>query len=167
MAKVTNFDELCLENLKDIYDAEHQIIEALPKMAEAATAPRLKDAFNTHLKQTEVHIERLDRVFGLLGESPQRKTCLAAKGLIAEGRENIKEIEPGPLLDAALIESAQKVEHYEIASYGTVRTFATQSGKAEIAVLLGETLQEEGDTDKALTTIAEVIVNPKAVRVDS
>lgn len=164
MAKVSSFDELCLENLKDIYDAEHQIIDALPKMAQAATAPRLKEAFNTHLKQTEVHVERLDKVFGLMAETPKRKTCLAAKGLIAEGSENIKEIEPGPLLDAALIEAAQKVEHYEIASYGTIRTFATQAGRSEIATILDQTLQEEGDTDHLLTSIAESVINPKAAQ---
>lgn len=166
MAKVTSFDELFLENLKDIYDAEHQILDALPKMAAAATAPRLKDAFNTHLKQTEGQVERLDKVFEHLGETAKRKTCLAAKGLIAEGSENIKEIEAGPLLDAALIEAAQKVEHYEIASYGTLRTFATQSGKTDVASLLDQTLQEEGDTDHLLTSIAESVINPKAAQVD-
>lgn len=164
MAKVRSFDELCLENLKDIYDAEHQIMEALPKMAEAATSPRLKEAFHAHLKQTQGHIKRLEQVFELMGESPERKTCVAAKGLIAEGKENLREVTQGPLLDAILIESAQKVEHYEIASYGTLRTFATQASRAEVAQLLEATLKEEEDTDRALTSIAETVINPKAAQ---
>ena len=162
MAKVTTFDELCLEGLKDMYDSEHQIIAALPKMAEVATSGELKKAFNLHLEQTKVHITRLEKVFKLLGETPERKACVATKGLVAEGNEHIKEIAKGPLLDAALIEGAQKVEHYEIASYGTARTYATQTDKTEVAALLEETLKEEEATDKALTGIAEWLINPKA-----
>ena len=165
MGKVSSFDELCIEGPKDIYDAEHQITQALPKMAEAATSAKLKDAFNAHLKQTQEHITRLEKVFSPMGETPERKACVAAKGLIAEGSENIREITRGPLLDAVLIESAQKVEHYEIASYGTLRTFATQASKTDVAKLLSETLQEEEDTDRALTALAEAVINPKAAQI--
>ena len=165
MAKVTTFDDLCLEGLKDIYDSEHQITVALPKMMEAATNAALKKSFKLHLEQTQGHISRLESVFQLLGEKAERKTCVATKGLIAEGNEHIKEVEKGPLLDAALIEGAQKIEHYEIASYGTAKTYATQTGKAEVAALLDETLKEEEATDQALTKIAEEVINPKAAKL--
>ena len=161
-AEINTFDELCLEGLKDIYDSEHQIAAALPKMAEAATNAQLKKAFNTHLTQTEEQIKRLEKVFEIFGEKAERKSCVATKGLVAEGNEHIKETAKGPLLDAALIEGAQKLEHYEIASYGTARTYATQSGKEEVASLLEETLKEEEETDKILTGIAESVINPKA-----
>lgn len=164
-AEVTTFDELCLEGLKDIYDSEHQIAEALPKMAEAATHAKLKKAFTTHLAQTNAQITRLEKVFELLGETAERKTCVATKGLIAEGNEHIKETASGPLLDAALIEGGQKIEHYEIAGYGTARTYATQAGKADVAALLEETLKEEEETDRLLTGIAESVINPKAAAV--
>ena len=164
-AEVTSFDELCLEGLKDIYDSEHQIADALPKMAEAATNAQLKKAFNTHLEQTKNQITRLEKVFELLGEKAERKTCVATKGLIAEGNEHINETAKGPLLDAALIEGGQKLEHYEIAGYGTARTFATQSGKTEVAALLQETLTEEEETDRLLTQVAESVINPKAAAV--
>jgi ferritin-like metal-binding protein YciE len=159
---VTTFDELSLEGLKDLYDAEHQITEALPKMAEAATSPELKKAFQTHLEQTQNQITRLEQVFELLGARAERKTCVATKGLIAEGKEHMKETQKGPLLDAVMIEGAQKIEHYEMAAYGTARTYARQSGQDEVARLLDKTLQEEGDTDKILTGIAESVVNRKA-----
>ena len=164
MSKVTTFDELCLEGLKDIYDSEHQITVALPVMADAATSPELKKAFHLHLTQTEGQIARLEQVFKILGEKAERKPCVATKGLIAEGNEHIKETEKGPLLDAALIEGAQKVEHYEIASYGTARTYATQAGKPEIVALLEETLKEEEETDKILTQIAVSVINPDAAK---
>jgi ferritin-like metal-binding protein YciE len=162
MTEVTTFDELCLEGLRDIYDSEHQIVAALPAMVSAATSPKLKKAFTTHLKQTEEQIVRLEKVFEKLGEKAERKACKATKGLLAEGAEHMKEIKSGPLLDAALIEGAQKVEHYEIASYGTARTYATQAGKTEVASLLDETLKEEEETDQLLTQIAESVINPKA-----
>ncbi|MDX1932194.1 MAG: ferritin-like domain-containing protein [Capsulimonadales bacterium] len=164
MTMVKTFDELAVEGLRDIYDAEHQITEALPKMEKAATSPQLKQAFQTHLRQTEGQIKRLDQVFQLLGQKAERKTCLATRGLIAEANEHIKETETGPLLDAVLIDAAQKVEHYEIASYGTARTFALQMGNSQVANLLDETLQEEGDTDKLLSRIAETNVNQKAAQ---
>ncbi|HEV2126235.1 MAG TPA: ferritin-like domain-containing protein [Chloroflexota bacterium] len=162
MSAVSTFDELSLEGLKDIYDAEHQITEVLPKMTEAATSADLKQAFQHHLEQTRNQIKRLDQVFEHLGHKAERKACVATKGLIAEANEHLKETEKGPLRDAALIESAQKVEHYEIAAYGTARTYARQSGQAEVARLLEQTLQEEEATDQLLTKIAESVVNPKA-----
>ncbi len=161
-AAVSTFEELSLAGLKDIYDAEHQITEALPKMTEAATSADLKQAFQNHLEQTRNQIKRLDQVFEHLGQKAERKPCVATKGLIAEANEHLKETEKGALRDAALIESAQKVEHYEIASYGTARTYAKQAGQAEVARLLEETLQEEEATDRLLTKIAESVVNPKA-----
>jgi ferritin-like metal-binding protein YciE len=161
---VSTFEELSLEGLRDIYDAEHQITEALPKMAKAATSAELRKAFETHLTQTENQIKRLEQVFELMGAKAERKTCLAAKGLIAEANEHMKETEEGPLRDAVMIEAAQKVEHYEIASYGTARTFARQMGNEEVAKLLEETLNEEEQTDKKLTGIAESVVNKKAAK---
>lgn len=131
-------------------------------MAEAATSPELKEAFHLHLAQTQGQIKRLEQVFEMMGEQAERKTCKATAGLIAEGKENIAEIEKGPVLDAALIGAAQKVEHYEIASYGTARTFAETMGHAEIAELLQMTLDEEEDTDEKLTELAESIINQRA-----
>jgi ferritin-like metal-binding protein YciE len=159
---VTTFEELSLEGLKDIYDAEHQITEALPKMVDAATNAELKKAFKHHLSQTENQIKRLDQVFEILGQKAVRKSCVATKGLVAEANEHIKETTKGAVRDAGLIESAQKVEHYEMASYGTARTYAQLSGQAEVARLLEETLAEEEETDAALTKLAEAVINGKA-----
>ena len=162
MSKVSTFEELALHGLKDIYSAEHQIIAALPEMSKAATSPELKAAFDLHLTQTKQQVKRLEAIFAQMNEQPDGVTCLAAKGLIAEAKENIKEIEAGPLLDAALIGSAQRVEHYEIAAYGTARTFAQQLGDKKAAALLEETLLEEEATDKKLTEVALQVVNPEA-----
>jgi len=159
---VSSFEELSLEGLKDIYDAEYQITEALPKMADAATSTELKNAFQQHLQQTKNQINRLDQVFQILGETPQRKTCVATRGLIAEGNEHMKDTQEGPLRDATLIEAAQKIEHYEMAAYGTARTFAQQMGQDQVAQLLEETLREEEQTDQKLTGIAEGLVNRQA-----
>lgn len=161
---VSTFEELSLEGLRDIYDAEHQITEALPQMAQAASSPKLRQAFETHLEQTRNQIKRLDRVFEQMGAQAERKTCLAAKGLIAEGTQHMKETEAGPIRDAAMIESAQKVEHYEMAAYGTARTYARLAGITVVADLLQETLDEEEETDRLLTQIAESVVNPKAAQ---
>ena len=161
---VSTFEELSLEGLRDIYDAEHQITEALPKMAEAATSAELQKAFRQHLEQTQNQIKRLEQVFELLGQKATRKPCVATKGLIAEANEHLKETDKGPLRDAGLIESAQKVEHYEIASYGTARIYAQQAGQDEVARLLEETLKEEEATDQLLRKIAESVVNRKAAK---
>jgi len=162
--KMESLHDLFVEELKDLYSAENQLVKALPKMAKAATAESLREAFQEHLEVTKQQVERLDRIFEGLGKSPRGKKCLAMEGLIAEGNELIqqkKEIEPG-VMDAGLIAAAQKVEHYEIAGYGTVRTYAKLLGEDEAAELLQETLDEEGETDEKLTALAESEINVEA-----
>lgn len=147
--------ETLLEELKDIYDAEKQLVKALPKMARAAEHEELKHAIQAHLEETERHVERLEEVFEALDEKASAKKCKAMKGLVEEGEELIAE-KAG---DAALIATAQKVEHYEIAAYGSLRTWAKSLGEQEVADLLEETLEEEKEADDKLTTIAESTVN--------
>jgi ferritin-like metal-binding protein YciE len=153
---------LFVEQLQDLYDAEQRLTKALPKMAAAAHNPALKSAFQEHLRQTENQVRRLEQVFQSLGKSAQTKTCEAMKGLVEEGSEVISGEGDPDVKDAALIAAAQRVEHYEMAGYGTVRTFAQRLGKSEAARLLQETLNEETETDKKLTTLAEKAINPKA-----
>jgi ferritin-like metal-binding protein YciE len=160
--KFENLQELFLHEIKDLYDAEHQITKALPKMQKAATSPDLQAAFQEHLGQTEEHIKRLEQVFESINEKPKRETCDAMKGLVTEGAEIIEENKKSHALDAALIAAAQRVEHYEIAGYGTVRTYAQLLGYDIAVDLLQETLDEEGDTNKKLTALSEA-VNPEAV----
>lgn len=148
------FQELFVEELKDLYNAEQQLTKALPKMAKAASDRELKAGFTKHLKETQGHVRRLERVFKLIGEKPKGKTCEAMKGLIKEGQEMMQEDLPDTVMDAALIGAAQKVEHYEIASYGTLRTYAELMERPDVAELLQATLDEEGMTDKKLTQIA-------------
>jgi ferritin-like metal-binding protein YciE len=155
MSKIENLRELLVHELKDLYSAETQLLKALPKMAKAASDEDLVAAFEEHLEQTQGQVERLDKIFELLNAKPRGKTCEAMKGLITEGQEVIGEDATDEVKDAALIAAAQKVEHYEIAGYGTVRTFANLLGETEVADLLQETLDEEGETDKKLTEIAE------------
>lgn len=157
--KLDSLHKLYVEELRDIYSAENQLVKALPKMAKGASHEELKQAFEDHLEQTEGHVERLEEIFKRLDEKPTGKTCKAMKGLIEEGSEILKEDGDESVIDAALIGAAQKVEHYEIASYGTVRTFAELLGEEEAAALLQETLDEEGETDKLLTELAETVVN--------
>jgi ferritin-like metal-binding protein YciE len=154
MSKTTTLQELLIDELKDLYSAETQLTKALPKMAKAANDENLKAGFEEHLDQTHEHIARLDRAMELLDASPKGKTCKAMKGLLAEGEEKIKEDASPAVKDAALIGAAQKVEHYEIAGYGTVRTFAELLGEDEIVSLLQETLDEEAETDRKLTELA-------------
>jgi ferritin-like metal-binding protein YciE len=161
-AALNSFDELFVEQLQDLYDAEQRLTKALPKMAAAAHNPALKSAFQEHLRQTENQVRRLEQVFQSLGKSAQTKTCEAMKGLVEEGSEVISGEGDPDVKDAALIAAAQRVEHYEMAGYGTVRTFAQRLGKSEAARLLQETLNEETETDKKLTTLAEKAINPKA-----
>jgi ferritin-like metal-binding protein YciE len=149
--------ELLIEELKDIYNAEHQLLAALPKMAKAAQNEQLEAAFVKHLKQTKVHVSRLRQVFARLKTPAKGKLCHAMKGLIEEGAEAIEENEASPMRDAQLIGAAQRVEHYEIAAYGTVRTFAKDLGETAVAKLLQTTLDEEGQTDKDLTKIATIV----------
>jgi ferritin-like metal-binding protein YciE len=158
-----NLQELLIEELRDIYHAEGQLLKALPKMAKAAQSERLKEAFERHLEETEQHVERLERAFESLGEPVKGKKCQAMEGLIAEGKEVIDEHSESPMLDAALICAAQKVEHYEIASYGTICTWADLLGLDEVSELLKETLDEEKTTDETLTEIAESEINAEAV----
>lgn len=157
MAKLKNLSDLLVHELQDLYSAETQLVKALPKMAKAASNDELKTGFTEHLDQTKEHVERLERVMEILGHSPKGKTCKAMEGLIAEGEETIEEDAEPEVRDAALITAAQKVEHYEIAGYGSARTHAELLEQDEIAELLQQTLDEEGETDKLLTEIASSI----------
>jgi ferritin-like metal-binding protein YciE len=162
--KTKGFNDLFELELKDLYSAEKQLTKALPKVAKAATNEDLKEAFESHLAETENQIARLEQIFKQLDISYTRvEKCKAMEGLIEEGKEIMEEgLEPD-VLDAALICAAQKVEHYEIAGYGCARTFAQQMGHDDVADLLQETLDEEGNADKKLTEIAESVVNQEAV----
>jgi len=156
--------DLYKEELKDLYSAESQLVAALPKMAKAASSPELKKAFEAHLEETKVQIQRLEQVFEEIEGSPRGKKCKAMAGLVEEGSELIKEkadFEPA-VLDAALIGAAQRIEHYEIAAYGTVRTFAQQLGYPKAANLLQQTLDEESATDEKLTALALSGINQQA-----
>jgi ferritin-like metal-binding protein YciE len=153
--KVTTLDELFVEQLRDLYSAELQLIDALPLMANAAKASELKVGFRKHLAQTKEHASRLKKILGSLKMEPEGKKCQAMAGLVKEGNETISEDATSVVKDAALIAAAQRVEHYEIAGYGTVRTFATLLGNRTAAALLGKTLKEEGDTDKKLSAAAK------------
>ena len=156
-------EKLYISELRDLYSAENQLLKALPKMAQGATSPELKEAFETHLAQTKGHVERLEELFAQRDESPKGKTCHAMKGLIEEGSEILKEEGENSVLDAGMIVAAQKVEHYEIASYGSVRTFANLLGRDEEAKLLQSTLDEESETNEILNRLAETVVNPEAI----
>jgi len=147
--------DLFIHSLSDVYSAEKQLTKALPKLARASTSPQLKQAFETHLEETNGQIERIDRVVQASELRLKRIKCVAMEGLVEEGQEQIDEIEKGPVLDAALIGAAQKVEHYEIATYGTLAALAKKLGYDEALKLLLETLEEEKATDKKLTEIAE------------
>jgi ferritin-like metal-binding protein YciE len=159
-----NLECVLVLQLKDLHSAETQLISALPKMAEAASSPELKNAFQTHLQETRGQKTRLEAVFRMLGKEVETETCEAMQGLISEGQEII-DMEGDPeVKDAALIAAAQRVEHYEIAGYGCARTFARQLGRNDVAEALQETLDEEGNADKILTDIAETFVNSEAAR---
>ena len=160
--KLDSLQKLYIEELRDLYNAENQLVKALPKMAKHASHQELKQAFEDHLEQTKEHVERLDEIFKRLDERPTGKTCKGMKGLIEEGSEILEKDGDESVLDAALIGAAQRVEHYEIAGYGTVRTFANMLGENEAAELLQQTLDEEGETDKLLTELAESVVNVEA-----
>ena len=164
--EMESLKELYVDELKDLWSAETQITKALPKMIKAATHPKLKKAFNTHLKQTERQIKRLERIFKELDESPRGKKCVGMEGLLKEGAELIKEKPEADVLDAGLIAAAQHVEHYEMAGYGCVRTWARQLGEERHAELLQETLDEEELTDKLLTELAESSINIDAEHGD-
>ena len=162
--KMNNLEALFVDQLKDLYDAEHQLIDALPKMANAAHSRDLKQGFEQHLNQTREQARRLEQIFSDLDEKPGGKKCVGMQGLIKEGEELIKEKKADPdVIDAGLIAAAQKVEHYEISGYGTARTYAEMLGKNEAARLLQRTLEEESQTDEKLTQLAMSHINVEAM----
>lgn len=154
--------DLYTDELKDLYNAENQLLKALPRMAKKASAPELKEALTEHLEVTRAQVERLEQIFDALGVSPKGKKCKAMEGLIEEGKEVINEDGDPAVIDAALIACAQRVEHYEMAGYGCVRTFAALLGYDDAAALLQQTLDEEGEADKKLTELAETVINVEA-----
>ncbi len=156
-------DNLFLDTLKDVYYAEKKILRTLPKMAKAANAQELAAAFEKHRDQTEVQVDRLERVFEMLGKRPQGKTCPAIDGIIEEGQEIMDDYKSSPALDAGLLAAAQAVEHYEITRYGTLKRWAEVMGMSEAALLLDETLQEELQTDEDLSALADLKVNAEAL----
>ena len=155
--EIDSLRKLYVDELKDLYSAEKQILQALPRMAKKAKNQELRQGFERHLEQTRIQVERLDRIFELLGKSPRGKKCKGMEGLLEEGKEMMQEDMEDDVMDAALIAAAQRVEHYEIAGYGTVRTYAELMGEKEHAKLLQQTLDEEGQTDKELTRLAQAI----------
>ena len=155
--------DLFVDHLRDLYSAENQITKALPRMAKKATSEPLKQAFEEHLQQTENQISRLEEIFSSMEKSPRGKKCAGMEGLLEEGKEVMSEKMDKDVMDAALIAAAQKVEHYEIAAYGTVRSYAELLGEDEAVQLLSETLEEESATDKKLTQIAESTINVDAM----
>ena len=158
-----NLEELLIEELKDIYSAEKQITRALPKMAKAAKSPALRQAFEAHLEETRGQIERLDQIFETLGKKSGGKVCHGMQGVIEEGKEMMDELDKGDVRDAGLISAAQRVEHYEIAAYGTVREYAKMLGKKDVAKLLDATLEEEKATDEKLNSLSAQ-VNSEAMK---
>lgn len=163
--KIVTFEELYLDQLKDCHNSERQIIKALPKLVKAASSPTLKKAFANHLEETKVHVERLETIFEQLEKSPGRKVCEATIGLIKEGAGLIESTEPGDVRDAGLICAAQKIEHYEIACYGCLRTYASLLGRSSDIKLLDKTLQDEKNADENLTKIAVKSINSDAMEM--
>jgi ferritin-like metal-binding protein YciE len=162
--KIETLQDLFIDELRDLYDAEKQLIKALPKMASASSSSQLRTAFESHLRETEAQAKRLERIFEQLGEKPTGQSCDAMKGLIKEGDKIASNVDESPLRDAGLIGAANRVEHYEMAAYGTARTFAEMLGYTDAAQLLEQTLQEEKQADRKLTELAEQIVNENALQ---
>jgi len=162
MSKDKTLEDLFHDTLQDIYYAERKILKALPKMARAAQSPELKAGFEKHREETEGQVERLEQIFELMGKRAKGKTCDAIEGILAEGEEIIEEFKGTPALDAGLISSAQAVEHYEMARYGSLKTWAQTLGLKQAVGLLDQTLQQETNTDKTLTKLANSGVNQKA-----
>lgn len=161
--KLNNLEDLYVMQLQDLYDAENQLIEALPKLARAAQSPALKRGFEEHLEQTKEHARRIEEIFDELEESLDGKKCVGMAGIVKEGEEVLKEKIKPDVIDAALIAAAQHAEHYEIAGYGTARAFAEKLGNSSAAQLLQKTLDEEFETDKKLTKLAETHLNAQAL----
>jgi ferritin-like metal-binding protein YciE len=160
--EIDSLQKLFVEELKDLYSAEKQLVQALPKMVKAASNASLKAAFQEHLEVTKGQVTRLEQVFEVMGKTARAKKCKGMEGLIEEAKEHMEEDMEPEVLDAALISAAQKVEHYEMAGYGTVRTYAKLLGEDQAARLLQQTLDEEGEADKKLTRLAETTVNVEA-----
>jgi ferritin-like metal-binding protein YciE len=165
--KIENLDKLLEDQLKDLYSAENQLIKALPKMAKAASTEELKEAITAHLEETRGHAERLTEIGEAMGISLTGKKCAAMEGLIEEGKESMEADGPEPILDLALIAAAQRVEHYEIAAYGTARAIAEHLGHSEVVDLLQQTLDEEAAADKKLTDISTDVIFPEASQAGS
>lgn len=163
--RLETLSDLYLEQLRDLHSAETQIIEALPGMAQKASHPELKQAFQHHLDETKRHRDRLEQIFDNLGKSPKGETCKAMEGLIKESSQMLAKRGDADVIDAGLIASAQRIEHYEIAGYGTVATYAEMLGRKDDKRMLGETLEEEKRTDQMLSQIAKTVVNPEAMQV--
>ena len=163
---LNSLHDLYVNELKDLYSAETQLLKALPKMAKAADSDELRAAIEDHLEVTKGQVDRLDKIFKGLDSSPKGKKCKAMEGLIEEGKEIMEENGAPAVVDAALIAAAQRVEHYEMAGYGCVRTFANLLGYEQAAALLQETLDEEGEADKKLTELAETVINVEAEEVE-
>ena len=162
--KIESMEDLFLEQIADLYDAEKRLVKALPKMAEASTSQSLSQALQSHLLETEGHVTRLEKIFGMLGKDPKGQTCDAMKGLISEGEDIVSDIDKSALRDAGVIAAGNRVEHYEIAAYGSARTFAQTLGLTQAAALLEQTLQEEKKADQKLTQLAESMINEEALR---
>ncbi|MEX0775028.1 MAG: ferritin-like domain-containing protein [Phycisphaeraceae bacterium] len=162
--KLNTMDDLFQHELRDLYDAEHQLLDALPKMADAAHSPELRSAFQQHLEQTRGHVGRLEQCFAALGAEPKRESCPAMKGLVKEGSEAVDASGSDEVRDAALIAASNRVEHYEIAGYGTLRSLAQEIGREDLASILQHTLDEEKGADQTLTELAESRINPRAAR---
>ena len=159
-----NLEDLFWDQVKDIYDAEQRLTDALPKLADAAFDPALKNAFSEHLQQTRQHVQRLEQIFRSAGKEPERESCDGIKGLLKEGEEMIGARGDQNARDAGLIAAAQRVEHYEMAVYGTIRNYAASLGRDDFASLLQRTLDEEGEADTKLTRIAESTITPQVAR---
>ena len=157
-----NLKQLYIDELKDLHNAENQFVKTLPKMAKAARSPDLKAAFEKHARETDGQVSRLEKVFSLLEQTPKGKKCEAIEGLVKEGQEGIKEFKGSPALDAALLATAQAIEHYEISRYGTLIAWAKRLDMPQAIKLLQQTLDEEKNTDEALTELAEAVINAEA-----
>jgi len=158
-----NLQDLMIEELRDMYHAENQLVKALPQMAKAASTPALKEAFERHLKQTQNQVSRIETIFDELGGDPRGKRCKGMEGIVSEGAEVLEKEGPGGVIDAALIAAAQRVEHYEIAAYGCIRSYANLLGLSDIAKLVDQSLEEEEAADHLLSELAETEVNTMAL----
>ena len=162
MTKLNSLETLLLHEVQDLYSAEKQLVKALPKVAKKASSSELKSAVEDHLEQTEEHVNRLEQIFDMLGAKAKTSKCKGMQGILEEAEEVMKQGENSETLDAAIVLSAQKVEHYEIASYGSAAEWAGRLGRNDVKKLLGQTLEEEEETDQKLTELAESIINQRA-----